>query len=150
MNRRHSYSAADYLEDQRHQEDEDSRQERLRERRFADDMAERKPSTVKPSTVKPVAFYGTTAAEKVSSRFDDDGQNFSDKDGNYLLEVLDGLAECAYHNGSAIYTFHDSSIIGINENYWDILEFLDGPRGFGLYGTGGDLYVRTTANGEIK
>ena len=145
MNRRHSYSAADYLEDQRHQEDEDSRQERLRERRLADDMAERKPTTE-----EPVAFHGTTAAEKVSAVFDDDGQNFTDKDGNDLIEHLDGLAECAYHNGSAVYTFHDSSIIAVNDNYWDILQFLDGARGFGLYGTGGDLYLRTTANGEIQ
>ena len=149
MNRRHEYSAADFQDDQRHQEDEDSRQERLRERHQEDDMAERKPKQRKPKQRKPVAFYGTTAAEKISARFDDDGQTFSDKNGNDLLEVLDGV-ECVYHNGSAIYTFYDSSIIAVNDNYWDILQFLDGPRGFGLYGTGGDLYVRTTASGEIE
>lgn len=120
MNRRHSYSAADYLEDQRYEEDEDSRQERLRERRLADDMAERKPSTVKPSTVKPVRRYTATTAEKISARFHDDGSIWVDDNGDNLEEVLDGLVACTYDNGNAVYRFEDGSTIVLYAGHWDI------------------------------
>ena len=120
MNRRHSYSAADYLEDQRHIEDRDSRAERLRERHIEDDMAERKPSTVKPSTAQPVRRYTATTAEKISARFDHDGQNFTDQNGNSLEEVLDSLVACTYHIGNAVYRFADGSTIVLYARYWDI------------------------------
>ena len=120
MNRRHSYSAADYLEDQRHIEDEDSRQERLRERRLADDMAERKPKQRKPTTAQPVRRYTATTAEKISARFDDDGQNFTDRNGDNLEEVLDSLVACTYDNGNAVYKFSDGSTIILYPGHWDI------------------------------
>jgi hypothetical protein len=118
MNRRHSYSAADYLDDQCHQEDEDSRAECLRERRLADDMAERKPSTAQPSTAQPVAFYGTTAAEKIAARFDHDNECHTDKNGNNLEELLDSLAACTYDNGNAVYPFADGSTIVVYAGHW--------------------------------
>jgi len=113
MNRRHEYSAADYLDDQRHEEDEHSRAERLRERRLADDMAERKPSTA-----QPVRRYTATTAEKISARFDHDGQNFTDKHGDSLEEVLDSLVACTYHNGNAVYRFADGSTIVLYAGHW--------------------------------
>jgi len=115
MNFRHSYSAADYLDDQRHQEDEDSRQERLRERRLADDMAERKRSTAQPAR-----RYTATTAEKISARFDHDGQNFTDQNGDNLEEVLDSLVACTYHNGNAVYRFADGSTIVLYASHWHI------------------------------
>ena len=115
MNRRHSYSAADYLDDQRYEEDEDSRQERLRERRLADDMAERKPSTA-----QPVRRYTATTAEKIAARFHDDGSIWIDDNGDNLEEVLDSLVACTYHNGNAVYRFADGSTIVVYAGHWDI------------------------------
>ena len=115
MNYRHEYSAADYLDDQRHQEDEDSRQERLRERQIADDMAERKPSTA-----QPVRRYTATTAEKIAARFHDDGSIWIDDNGDNLEEVLDSLAACTYDNGNAVYRFADGSTIVLYAGYWDI------------------------------
>lgn len=120
MNRRHSYSAADYLEDQRHIEDEDSRQERLRERHIEDDMAERKPSTVKSTTAQPVRRYTATTAEKISARFHDDGSIWVDDNDNNLEEVLDSLVACTYDNGNAVYRFADGSTIVLYAGHWDI------------------------------
>tara|TARA_R110000851_G_scaffold181821_2_gene330908 strand:+ start:73 stop:420 length:348 start_codon:yes stop_codon:yes gene_type:complete len=114
MNRRHSYSAADYIDDQCHQEDEDSRQERLRERRLADDMER------KPSTAQPVRRYTATTAEKISARFHDDGSLWVDDNGNNLEEVLDSLAACTYDNGNAVYRFADGSTIVLYAGHWDI------------------------------
>ena len=119
MNRRHSYSAADYLEDQRHIEDRDSRAERLRERHIEDDMAERKQR--KPTTAQPVRRYTATTAEKISARFDDDGQNFTDRNGDNLEEVLDNLVACTYDNGNAVYRFADGSTIVLYAGHWDIV-----------------------------
>jgi hypothetical protein len=53
MNRRHSYSQADWLDDQRHQpvpEDEDTWRERMRERKLDD--AKSKPAPIPPKPVK--------------------------------------------------------------------------------------------------
>mgnify|MGYP003650936863 FL=1 len=118
MNRRHSYSAADYLEDQRHIEDRDSRAERLRERRLADDMAER--LRLLGLGHAGVRRYTATTAEKISARFDHDGQNFTDQNGNNLEEVLDSLVACTYHIGNAVYRFADGSTIVLYARYWDI------------------------------
>lgn len=123
MNRRHSYSAADWLDDQRYEEDEHSRAERLRERRLADDMAERKPSTAqprKPTTAQPVRRYTATTAEKIAARFHDDGSIWIDDNGDNLEEVLDSLVACTYHNGNAVYRFADGSTIVVYAGHWDI------------------------------
>jgi len=91
-----------------------------------------------------------TAAGKIADRFDNDGQNFLDENDNWITEVLDRAAVGVdTHRDSTIYTLRDFSMIVVNESYWDTLTLLDGAEGWGLYGSSGDLYVRTDRRGVI-
>ena len=91
-----------------------------------------------------------TIADQIADRYDNDGQNFFDADGIAIMETLDeSPAYCDAHNDHAVYTFKDKSVIVVNESYWDTLTHLDGAEGWGLYGSSGDLYVRTDSCGVI-
>jgi len=91
-----------------------------------------------------------TIADQIADRFDNDGQNFLDDNDNWITEVLDRAAVGVdTHRDSTIYTLRDFSMIVVNESYWDTLTLLDGAEGWGLYGSSGDLYVRTDAHGVI-
>ena len=87
-------------------------------------------------------------ADHIAARFD--GNDFFDADGIDIMEVLDqSRAAVSEHNDHAVYTFEDKSVIVVNESYWDTLTLLDGAEGWGLYGSSGDLYVRTDSRGVI-
>jgi len=91
-----------------------------------------------------------TIADQIADRFDNDGQNFFDADGIAIMEVLDqSPAHCDAHEDHAVFTFEDRSMIVVNDSYWDTLTLLDGAEGWGLYGSSGDLYVRTDRGGAI-
>ena len=91
-----------------------------------------------------------TTANQIAARFNDDGQNFLDENDNWITEVLDRAAVGVdTHRDSTIYTLRDFSMIVVNESYWDTLTLLDGAEGWGLYGSSGDLYVRTDRRGAI-
>ena len=91
-----------------------------------------------------------TTADQIADRFNNDGQNFLDGNDNDITEVLDRAAVGVdTHRDSTIYTLQDFSVIVVNESYWDTLTLLDGPEGWGLYGSSGDLYVRTDSRGVI-
>jgi hypothetical protein len=91
-----------------------------------------------------------TIADQIADLYDNDGQNFHDADDIPMMETLDqSSAAVSEHNDHAVYTFQDKSVIVVNDSYWDTLTLLDGAEGWGLYGSSGNLYVRTDSRGVI-
>jgi hypothetical protein len=62
----------------------------------------------------------TTTAEEISERFSDDGQCFTDGDGNSLEDVLCSAIVATHCGERCRYEFSDGSAIVIASEAWDL------------------------------